>query len=69
MPMREAPLPAEKRTRLSILLSAASDTAEPTAIPRSVTLNAQTKSKGKIVIEYYSQDEFEGILEKLGVEL
>ena len=39
------------------------------ALGTKVTLNAQTKSKGKIVIEYYSQDEFEGILEKLGVEL
>ena len=39
------------------------------ALGTKVTLNAQTKSKGKIVIEYYSQDELEGILEKLGVEL
>ncbi len=39
------------------------------ALGTKVTLNAQTKSKGKIVIEYYSQDELDGILEKLGVEL
>lgn len=34
-----------------------------------VTLNAQTKSKGKIIIEYYSQDELDRILEILGIEL
>ncbi len=39
------------------------------ALGAKVTLNAQTKSKGKIIIDYYSQDEFESILEKLGVEL
>ncbi len=39
------------------------------ALGTKVTLNAQTKSKGKIIIEYYSQDELEGILDKLGIEL
>lgn len=39
------------------------------ALGTKVTLNAQTKSKGKIVIDYYSQDELERILEVLGVEL
>lgn len=39
------------------------------ALGTKVTLNAQTKSKGKIVIEYYSEDELESILDKLGVEL
>lgn len=39
------------------------------ALGTKVTLNAQTKSKGKIVIEYYSQEEFSRILEILGIEL
>ncbi len=39
------------------------------ALGTKVTLNAQTKSKGKIVIEYYSQDELSRILEILGIEL
>ncbi len=39
------------------------------ALGTKVTLNAQTKSKGKIVIEYFSQDELESILEKLGIKL
>ena len=34
-----------------------------------VTLNAQTKSKGKIIIDYFSQDELERVLDILGVEL
>ncbi len=34
-----------------------------------VSLNAQTKNKGKIVIEYFSQDELSRILEILGIEL
>jgi len=39
------------------------------ALGTKVTLNAQTKSKGKIVIEYFSEDELDAILDKLGVEL
>ena len=39
------------------------------ALGTKVTLNAQTKSKGKIVIEYYSQDELSRILDILGVEI
>ena len=34
-----------------------------------VTLNAATKSRGKIVIEYFSQEELERILEILGIEI
>ncbi len=34
-----------------------------------VSLNAQTKSRGKIVIEYFSQDELERLLDLFGVEL
>ena len=39
------------------------------ALGTKVTLNAQTKSRGKIVIEYYSQDELSRILDVLGVEV
>ncbi len=39
------------------------------ALGTKVTLNAQTKSKGKIVIEYYSQEELSRVLELLGIEL
>ena len=39
------------------------------ALNTKVSLNAQTKSRGKIVIEYFSEDELESILEKMGVEL
>ena len=34
-----------------------------------VTLNAATKSRGKIVIEYFSSEELERILEILGIEV
>lgn len=34
-----------------------------------VSLKAQTKSKGKIVIEYFSQDELDSIIDRLGIEL
>ena len=33
-----------------------------------VTLNAATKSRGKIVIEYFSAEELDRILEILGIE-
>ena len=39
------------------------------ALGTKVTLNAQTKSKGKIIIEYFSQDELSRILEILNIEL
>ncbi len=39
------------------------------ALGTKVTLKAQTKSKGKITIEYYSQDELDRLLEIMGVEL
>ena len=37
------------------------------ALGTKVSLNAQTKSKGKIIIEYFSQEELESILEKMGI--
>lgn len=39
------------------------------AIGAKVTLDAKTKSRGKIVIEYNSEDELEGIIQKFGIEL
>ncbi len=39
------------------------------ALGTKVSLNAQTKSRGKIVIEYFSQDELERLLDLFGVEL
>ena len=38
------------------------------ALGTKVTLDAKTKSKGKIVIEYYSEDELERVLDILGIE-
>ena len=38
------------------------------ALGTKVTLNAKTKSKGKIIIEYYSAEELDRILEILGIE-
>ncbi len=39
------------------------------ALGTKVTLDAKTKSKGRIIIEYYSEDELERVLSLLNVEL
>ena len=64
---KEFKKPAPKKGKLEIICKDIENELKK-VLGTKVTLNAATKSRGKIVIEYFSAEELERILEILGVE-
>lgn len=64
---KEFKKPAPKKGKLEIICKDIENELKR-VLGTKVTLNAATKSRGKIVIEYFSSEELERILEILGIE-
>ena len=60
--------PAPKKGKLEIICKDIENELKK-VLGTKVTLNAATKSRGKIVIEYFTAEELDRILEILGVEM